>query len=324
MADIIKPLEQHRVWIRIPDLPRPWVDDLEGTFGGVEFRHGNDDQADPAWTSGVDIIFTSMTFPDSLFEQLPSLRWVQFTRGSVFELVEPALRESAVPVSVIRSIDRGQFSEFVMGCILLWAKKFPQFFKAQEKRSWERMMPLEISGMTVGILGLGAIGTECAKKAKAFGMRIVAIKRKMVAKPAFVDELWTPERLPDFLSEADFLVISLPSSPEVDGLLGLDDFRLMKHTAYLINVTADRVIPESVLVKVLKERWIAGAVLDAFPRQPLPSDSELWDLDNVIITPRIGGFTPNRWKRLIPVFKNNLERYLSGQEIDVIDKRIGY
>jgi phosphoglycerate dehydrogenase-like enzyme len=317
-------LRRHRVWIRIPDLPREWVDNLKESFDGVEFWCGNDDQADPAWTSEADVIFTSSALPDFLFHKLPRLGWVQFTRGSVFELLEPALRESAIPVSVVRAIDRGQFSEFVMGCILLWAKRFPQFFKAQENRSWERIMPLEISGMTVGILGLGAIGTECARKAKAFGMRVVATKRKATAKPEFVDELWTAEGLSTLLSQADFLVISLPSSPEIDGLLGLDAFRLMKKTAYLINVTADRIIREDVLVQVLKERWIAGAALDAFPRQPLPPDSELWDLDNVIITPRVGGFTPNRWKRLIPVFKNNLQRYLSGQEIDIIDKRVGY
>ena len=317
-------LEPHRVWIRIPELPLEWVDHLKASFDGVDFWWGNDNQLDPAWASKADIVFTSLVFPDSLFDLLPRLQWVQFTRGSVFELLHPALRDSVIPVSVIRTIDRGQFSEFVMGCILLWAKRFPQFFKAQEKRVWERIMPLEIAGMTVGILGLGAIGTECAKKANAFGMRVVATKRKMIDKPEFIDELWTAERLPDLLSQADFLVICLPSSPEVDGLLDFDACKLMKRTAYLVNVTADRVIPEHVLVKVLKERWIAGAALDAFPRQPLPPDSELWDLDNLVITPRVGGFTPNRWKRLIPVFKNNLQRYLSGQELDVIDKRIGY
>lgn len=321
MTDNLTSLKPHRVWVRIPELPRQWFDDLRETFAQVEFREG---EADSGWIAKVDVVFTSTRFPDFLFAQLPSLRWVQFTRGSVFELVEPALRESAIPVSVIRSIDRGQFSEFVIGCILLWAKRFPQFFKAQEKRLWERMMPLEIAGMTVGILGLGAIGTECARKAKALGMRVIAVKRKMDRKPDFVDELWTSERLPDLLSQSDFLVITLPSSPEVDGLLGLEAFQHMKKSAYLINVTADRVIGEDVLVKVLKERRIAGAALDALPRQPLPPDSQLWDCDNVIITPRVGGLTPNRWKRLIPVFKSNLQRYLSGQEFDVIDKRIGY
>lgn len=324
MANLIKATKQHRVWIRIPDLPREWVDDLKENFSGVDFWWGNDSQADPAWTSKVDAVFTSLAIPDSLFDQLRLLRWIQFTRGSVFELLEPALRNSAVPVSVIRTIDRGQFSEFVMGCILLWAKRFPQFLKAQEKRTWERIMPLEIGGMTAGILGLGAIGTECARKAKAFGMRVVATKRKMIDKPEFVDELWTSERLPDLLSQADFLVVCLPSSPEVDDLLGFDAFKLMKKTAYLINVTADRVIREDVLLKVLQECWIAGAALDAFPRQPLPPDSKLWDLDNLVITPRVGGFTPNRWKRLMPVFKNNLDRYLTGQGLDVIDKRLGY
>lgn len=319
-----RPSERRRVWIRIHDLPQPWVDELERTFDGVEFWRGSDEGADPGWVSKVDVVFTSSTLPDPLIHKLANLQWVQFTRGSAFELMDRALRESSIPISVIRGIDGIQFSEFVMGCILALAKRFPHFFKAQQERIWEGVMPLEIAGMTLGILGLGVIGTETARKAKAFGMRVIAIKRKLIPKPDFVDELWTPDRLHDLLSRADFLAICLPSNPETFGLLGLDELRLMKKTSYLINVTGGRVIMEEHLVKVLREGWISGAALDAFPRQPLPPDSELWELRNVIITPRIGGYTPHRWKRLIPVFADNLRTFLSGRQLDVIDKRLGY
>lgn len=313
-----------RVWIRVPDLAEVWVDELKKSVAGVEFWRRKDDDADPELISKTEVVFTNGELPDSLVHRLTSLKWVQFTRGSAFELIHPALRESPVGVSVIRGIDGVQFSEFAMGCILAWAKRFPHFIRAQQEKRWEIVMPLEISGMTLGILGLGAIGCETARKAKAFGMRVLGIKRKMTAKPDFVDELWTPDRLPDLLSQSDFFVISTPSSPETFGLLGPDELKLMKKTAYLINLTGGRVIEEEHLVQALKEGWIGGAAIDALPRQPLPADSALWALPNVIITPRIGGFTPQRWKRLIPVFVENLKKFVSGQTMDLIDKRTGF
>lgn len=313
-----------RVWIRIHDLPEVWVDELKKSVAGVEFWRGKDDDAQPERISKVEVVFTNSELADSLVHRMISLKWVQFTRGSAFELISPALRQSPVGVSVIRGIDGVQFSEFAFAAILAWAKRFPHFFRAQQEKRWDMIMPLEIAGMTLGILGLGAIGSEIARKAKAFGMRILGIKRTMTPKPDFIDELWTPDRLPDLLSQSDFFVISTPSSPETFGLLGLDELKLMKKTAYLINLTGGRVIKEEHLVYALKEGWIAGAALDAFPQQPLPSDSALWALPNVLITPRIGGFSPQRWKRLIPVFVENLKKFVSGQPMDLIDKKLGF
>ncbi len=224
---------------------------------------------------------------------------------------------------MIPAIDGLQFSEFAMGSILLWAKRFPHYFHTQQEKKWDRRIPLEISGMTLGILGLGTIGSAIAAKGKAFGMRVLGIKRVLIPKPNFVDELWTPDRLGDLLSESDFLAISIPSTPQTFGLIGLRELNLMKETTYLINLTGGHAIQEDHLVHALKEGWIAGAALDALPRQPLPPDSALWELPNVFITPRVAGYTPNRWKRLIPVFEENLRKFLSGQEFPVINKALG-
>ena len=116
----------------------------------------------------------------------------------------------------------------------------------------------------------------------------------------------------------------IPLRLHATGLIGLEELKAMKKTAYLINLTGGKVIKEEHLVQALREKWIAGAVLDALPRQPLPTDSELWTLPNVIITPRIAGFTPKRWQRLIPVFQENLKRFLSGEPIPLINKELGY
>lgn len=317
-------MNPRKVWIRVPELPEIWVDEIKKSADGVEFWRGKDNDADPEWLSRAEAVFTNGELPDPLVHRMKSLKWVQFTRGSAFELIHPALRESPVGVSVMRGIDGVQFSEFAMGAILAWAKRLPYFFKSQQEKRWEIAMPLEIAGMTLGILGLGAIGSATARKAKVFGMRVLGIKRTMIPKPDFVDELWTPDRLPDLLSQSDFLVISTPSSPETFGLLGPAELRRMKKTACLINLTGGHMIEEGHMVQALKEGWIAGAVLDAVPRQPLPPDSELWSLPNAIVTPRIGGFSPRRWQRLIPVFIENLKKFLSGRPLDLIDKRVGF
>jgi phosphoglycerate dehydrogenase-like enzyme len=316
-------MEPKRVWIRIENLPKQWVEELQKNESRIEIWHGNDEETDPAWLAKVEVVFTDAQLPDALVHRLANLKWVQFTRGSAFELIEPALRDSDVSVSVIPTIDGVQFAEFAMGCVLLLAKQFPRFFHAQLESHWNRIMPLEISGMTVGILGLGTIGSAIARKAKAFDMRVLGVKRIAVPRPEFVDELWTPEHLEDLLAQSDFFVITLSSTPAVFGLLGLEELKLMKKTAYLINLTGGKVIKEEHLVRALNERWIAGAVLDALPRQPLPPDSELWSLPNVIVTPRIAGFTPKRWQRLIPVFQNNLKKFLSGEPIPLINKELG-
>jgi phosphoglycerate dehydrogenase-like enzyme len=316
-------MEPKRVWIRIANLPKQWVEEIQKSENRIEIWHGNDEDADPAWLAKVEVVFTDAQLSDALVHRLENLKWVQFTRGSAFELIEPALRDSQVGVSVIPTIDGVQFAEFAMGCVILLAKQFPHFFHAQLESRWERTMPLEISGMTLGILGLGTIGSAIARKAKAFDMRVLGVKRAAVPKPEFVDELWTPEHLGELLAQSDFLVITLSSTPAVFGLLGLDQLKLMKQTAYLISLTGGKVIEEEHLVRALKERWMAGAVLDALPRQPLPPDSELWSLPNVIVTPRIAGFTPKRWQRLIPVFQENLKKFISDQPVPLINKALG-
>jgi phosphoglycerate dehydrogenase-like enzyme len=316
-------MEPKRIWIRIENLPEQWVEEVRKSENGIEIWHGNDEEADPAWLGKVEVVFTDVALPDGLMNKLPNLKWVQFTRGTAFELIEPALRDSDVGVSVIPTIDGVQFAEFGMGCVILLAKQFPHFFHAQLESRWERTMPLEISGMTLGILGLGTIGSAIARKAKAFDMRVLGVKRTAVPKSEFVDELWTPEHLGDLLKQSDFFVIALSSTPAVFGLIGLEELRLMKKTAYLINLTGGKVIKEEHLVCALKERWMAGAVLDALPRQPLPPDSELWSLPNVIVTPRIAGFTPKRWQRLIPVFQENLKKFISDQPVPLIKKAVG-
>jgi phosphoglycerate dehydrogenase-like enzyme len=196
---------------------------------------------------------------------------------------------------------------------------------AQQHKQWQRLQPLEIEGQTIGIVGLGVAGSELARKAKALGMRVIATKRSPIDKPDYVDELGGPELLPHLLSQSDFVVLLLASVPSTFNIIGENVLRMMKRSAYLINLTGGRAVEETLLVRALKEKWIAGAALDAFAKQPLQEDSELWHLPNVIITPRIAGITSQKWPVLLPIFQDNLRRFIDDRPLrNVVDKELGY
>jgi len=188
-------------------------------------------------------------------------------------------------------------------------------------------MPKVLRSKTVGIVGLGNIGREVARLAKAFGMRVVATRRsvKRVARAKYVDILLPREQLLRLLSESDFVVLSLPFTSETNKLIGEKELRTMKPTAYLINIARGNIVDEEVLIRALDEHWIAGAGLDVFATEPLPPDSRLWEFPNVIFSPHIAGGMEDYNIRTIELFCENLRRYLSGKNLfNVIDKKKGY
>jgi len=314
-------MENCQVWIRLK-LPENELRALQRAFPNVQFISGDDGQAEPAQ---FDAVFTEEPLPDDLVTRMPKLRWLHVTRGGVYAYLTPSIKNGSVDVTGSKGIHGSAFSEFAIACIFALAKRLPQCWEAQKQKRWEKMNTDEIVGKTLGILGLGTVGSELAKKAKALGLRVVATKRKPGAKPEYVDELGSPEFLPVLLAQADFVVVCLPSVPATDRILGEKELRSMKRSAYLINLTAGRAVEEKLLVKALKEGWIAGAALDAFAKQPLSPDSELWDLPNVIISPRVGGATGNRWDLLMPIFTDNLKRFMAGQPLqNFVDKERGY
>jgi len=217
--------------------------------------------------------------------------------------------------------------EFVLGLMLMFLKQSPLCFQLKQKKQWERFTPATLRSKTIGIVGLGSIGREVARLAKAFGMRVIATRRsiKQVAQARYVDTVLPPELLPQLISESDFVVLSLPLTSETDKLIGEQELRTMKPTAYLINIARGRIVDEEALVRALDEHWIAGAGLDVFATEPLPTDSKLWELPNVIFSPHVAGNMEDYIMRATDVFCENLRRYLDGKKLlNVIDKKKGY
>jgi len=314
-----------KIWLRV-NLPAKELAKLQEAAPQCELRQGEDDAAmDSQWLSQLDGVFTEAPLPDELVQKMTKLKWLHVTRGGVNTYLTPTVKARPIQVTGSKGIHSAAFSEFALACILAFAKRLPDCMDAQREKQWQKFQPIEIDGHTLGIVGLGTVGTELARKAKALGLRVLATKRTVTEKPDYVDELGTPEFLPDLLARSDYLVLLLASVPSTFNIIGEKDLRRMKKSAYLINLTGGRAIEETLLIRSLKERWIAGAALDAFAKQPLPPDSELWNLPNVIITPRIAGITSQKWPALLPIFQENLQRFINDQPLkNVVDKVLGY
>jgi phosphoglycerate dehydrogenase-like enzyme len=313
-----------RIWLRVK-LPEKELAALRDPAWDCELRQENDDTIDAQWLRDVDGVFTEDPLPDEFVQQMTNLKWLHVTRGGVNTYLTPTVKARPIQVTGSKGVHGTVYSEFALACIFALAKKLPKCWEAQGQKRWTKPAPMEVEGKTLGIVGLGTVGSELARKAKALGLRVIATKRLAATKPDYVDELGTPEFLRPLLSQSDFVVLLLASVPSTCNMLGERELRSMKKNAYLINLTGGRAVEEKLLVQALKEGWIAGAALDAFARQPLPEDSELWGLSNVIITPRIGGLTEQKWAPLLPIFVDNLKRFIAGEPLrNLVDKELGY
>jgi len=273
----------------------------------------------------VEVIYGSMP-PRNLFSRAPRLRWIHTMLAGVDPFLNANIAHSPVILTKTRGI-HSQISELAFEMILMLAKEAPLCFRLKQEKRWQQFNTLPLRSKTVGIVGLGSIGKDVARLAKAFGMRVIATRRsaKRVARSRYADTVLPGEQLPALLSESDFVVLTLPITSETKKMIGEKELRAMKSTAYLINVARGSIVDEEALIRALSENWIAGAGLDTFATEPLPPDSKLWELPNVIITPHIAGRVPNIDIKATELFCENLRRYLKGKKLlNVVDKKKGY
>ena len=274
----------------------------------------------------AEVIY-GLRLPKSVIDRAPKLKWIQVMSAGVDRFLDDEFRKSSVIITNVSGIHATPIGEIVLGLMLMFAKQAPLCFQLKQEKRWRRFMPKVLRSKTVGIVGLGNIGREVARLAKAFGMRVVATRRsvKRVARAKYVDILLPREQLLRLLSESDFVVLSLPFTSETNKLIGEKELRTMKPTAYLINIARGNIVDEEVLIRALDEHWIAGAGLDVFATEPLPPDSRLWEFPNVIFSPHIAGGMEDYNIRTTELFCENLRRYLSGKNLfNVIDKKKGY
>jgi phosphoglycerate dehydrogenase-like enzyme len=291
---------------------------------------------------GVEILYTVYLSAD--LSRAPDLKWVQLHSAGVDHLLDHPLMKSDVLLTTTSGIHATPIAEYVLAFILAFNRRVPQMLTYQSRREWPQgrwnlFARPELRDRTLGIIGYGSIGREVGRIACCFGMRVVATKRSVSQmrdvgyavqgtgdrKGALLDEAFPPERLSDMLGLCDYVVVTVPLTPETRKLIGEAELRAMKPSAYLVNISRGETVDEAALIRALQEGWIAGAGLDVFEEEPLPSDSPLYDLENVILSPHVSGFTLRYDERASDLFAENLRRYLTGEPLlNLVDKERGY
>lgn len=274
-------------------------------------------------------VILSHHVPTGLATMAPKLRWVQAVGAGIDHLLPlggTGVWESEAIITGVGGFHSRVIAEFVMTFMLNHVKRTREFFAAQGEKEWTRMPAGFLNSKTVGIVGLGRIGTETAKLCKAFGMTVLANRRTVGGdKPDWVDSMLGPKDLEQVLSASDFVVLALPSVSDTTHVIGWRELTLMKPTSMLINVARGAVVDEGALVRALQEGVISAAGLDAFEEEPLPSSSPLWEMSNVFVTPHTAASSTEYGRETARYFAENIKRYLAGRPLmGVIDKRKGY
>jgi phosphoglycerate dehydrogenase-like enzyme len=264
--------------------------------------------------------------PPGILKRAPGLKWVQMFSAGADSLVRSEIWQSQVTITGVSGIHATPISEYVLGTMLMFAKNTMLSLRNKENHQWLRFTPQLLYGQTAGIIGLGHIGREVARLARAFGMRVLAVDEMRGTRPARnVEKMLPVSQLKQLLADSDFVVSCVPLTPKTAKLIGEKELRAMKPTAYLINISRGGIIDEEALIRALENKWIAGAGLDVTAVEPLPPDSHLWDFANVIITPHISGAQEDYMGQATALFCENIRRYIKGKKLmNVISRKRGY
>lgn len=202
---------------------------------------------------------------------------------------------------------------------------FPRFMRDQSRKDWRPRSVAPLAEQTLGVVGLGSIGAAIARRGKSAGMTVIGSKRDVSGLVPGISKLFPPEGLAELLRLSDFVVLPVPHVPETARLIGREQLQFMRRTAFLINIARGSVVAEGDLIEALQEGAIAGALLDVFEREPLPADSPLWTMPNVIVTPHVAGWLSDYNTRVLEIFSDNLQRFLDKKPLrNVVDLRRGY
>ena len=313
------------------NLPRELARSIADGIPGVEVSCPETREEAEALLPEADVVLGFAVRSDN-FARASRLRWIHCTAASVTGVLFPALVESDVLVTNARGLHGDAMAEHALGMMLAFTRKLHHARDAQRAHDWAQAAQWtepppfgSLSGSTLGLVGLGAIGSALAGRARALGMRVIAVRKHPAADPAPADEQWEVARLPDLLAASDWVALVAPLTAETKGMLGAKELAAMKPGARLVNLGRGALVDEAALVEALRSGRLAGAALDVFSEEPLPATSPLWDMREVIVTPHTSGLAPRYWERAMQQFTDNLRRWLAGTSLrNVVDKRAGY
>lgn len=262
--------------------------------------------------------------PAGMLARMPKLRFVQaLTAGVEHWLARPDLKAD-LALSCARGTHRVQMPENILGALFHITKPYAAIAGDNADRRWTRRVSSSLAGRTLGILGLGAIGGELARKAGALEMHVIGTRRGTGTMP-HVDRLYPPEATDEVLAASDFVVLLLPATPATESFIDAARLARMKPTAWLLNFGRGALINDADLVAAVRAGTIAGAVLDVFRTEPLPADHPFWDEDRIMVLPHIGGLHPERDGMVAALLVENLRRFVEGAPLtQLVDRHAGY
>jgi phosphoglycerate dehydrogenase-like enzyme len=282
-----------------------------------------------AMVEEAEIIF-GFRFPVEWLEDARKLKWVQLASAGSDHMLRLGLHERRpdLLLTTASGVHEIPISEHIVAMVLHFARGFHRAVRNQARGEWERFSVEEAHGKTACLIGYGPIARRAATLLEVLGMRVVAVRASIAEQqPGFeaIERFYPPEELNDVLAESDYVIIAAPRTPRTEGMVGAEQLRAMKKSAVLVNISRGALVDEPALIEALQSGEIAGAALDVFAQEPLPPESPLWGMPNVLITPHISGSNPHYDRRVTDLFVDNLKRYLGGEPLrNQVDMERGY
>ena len=259
-----------------------------------------------------------------LLDATPNLRWYHTVSAGVENMPLAEMGDRGIVLTNNSGSYDIQIAEHLMAFVFAASRRLHRYRDHQRAREWKDEQQQELRDATIVVYGMGSIGGEIGRLASAIGMRVIGVRRRPGAD-AGVARVLAPERLADIVGEADYLAIAAPLTPATRGAISREIIARMKPSAWLMNIARGAIVDESALIEALREGRIAGAALDVFTTEPLPADSPLWSMDNVILTPHTSGDSPKAGERTLALFAENLRRYKAGEPLlNRVDFAAGY
>lgn len=266
------------------------------------------------------------------FSRADRLRWIHSSAAGVGDMLFPELIASDVVVTNSSGLHADSMAEHTLAVLLAFSRQLDLARDAQRERSWRQDALWtgargfeDLAGTTLGLVGFGRVGEAIARRARALGLTVLAVRRRPADDPSPAHAQWGPERLHELLARSDWVVLAAPHTAETRGLIGAPELARMRRGARLVNLGRGALVDEPALLAALRAGTIAGAALDVFADEPLAPDSPWWDAPNTIVTPHVSGLAPRYWDRMLEQFECNLVRFIAGEPLEnVVDKRAGY
>lgn len=305
-------------------LTRSWAQRLAQTAAGINIVVAETMEQAMEAISGADAAFG--TLPPALLAKAGRLRWLQAPQAAPpAGYYYPELIAHPVTVTNFREIFNDHISAHILAFVLAFARGLHVYIPQQLRREWKKPPEdtgvVALPGSTALIVGLGGIGTETARLLAAFGVTVLAVDARRADKPDFVAEMHPPAALETLLPRADFVILTVPHTPQTEGFFNAGKFRLMKKTAFFINIGRGMTTRLDDLVAALQAGEIAGAALDVYEQEPLPADHPLWTMPNVLMTPHMAGYGPHLNERRFQIMADNCAAFAAGRPLrNVVDK----